>query len=205
MNPNHIRTAVIGLTAGVTAGAVTVATIIAIDNYDPLGKLTHAVAYRRLSPADRTELDRRRADRAAAETDRLHTRDTVAAATRAGFQPPLLLIRNRCQDLTELTVPALIEEIERAVTMGRDSEAGAIWTTHLNALVNEFGRRRGWNVRSGLSELDQLRLEAAEKLVSTAQFVRIPQAAIWQPSSADGALYPDFSGPYATETTTNEE
>ncbi|MFE3195024.1 hypothetical protein ACFXHA_38880 [Nocardia sp. NPDC059240] len=161
MNRNHFRTAVIGVTAGVTAGLITVAGIIAYDDYGPLSKAREALNRRRLLSADRAELDRLRAARTTHYAGLRTARDERTTLTRMLFRPGLLLPHNMVALLEDLSVPALLTEIERAVFQCGRLEGASNWPGHRDALINEFNRRRNWAIEYTLPELDRLRLEAA--------------------------------------------
>ncbi|MEV6769938.1 hypothetical protein AB0N05_15055 [Nocardia sp. NPDC051030] len=194
MNHIYIRTALIGVTAGI----VTLVGIIAIDNYDPWDELQKAVARQRLSPTERQELDRLRAEREIERDDRDRARDQRTATTRAQFRPDLLQGGHSAHALEELSVPALINETERAITRSKSRwEPHGWWCGHRDALLDEFDRRTGWSVKRHLSELDQLRLDDADKRISDARFA-LPAAA---PVPAISRTAPprtvnrDFDGP----------
>lgn len=198
MNHNYIRTAVIGVTTGVTAGCVTVGAIIAWDTYDPWGTLQKAIARCRLSPAERQELRRLQDEKATRSAGLARVRDARIAATRAQFLPALLRLDHRVDVLEDLTVPALIVETERALQICQQSPVTSACWGHRNALLSEFDRRTGWDVKSHLSELDQMRLDAAERRIASAQFAPAspppPTAAAPQPAALR-TEYPDFTGP----------
>ncbi|WP_433562316.1 hypothetical protein ACQP1O_33195 [Nocardia sp. CA-151230] len=197
MNRNNIRAAVIGVTAGVTAGAATIAGIIAVDDYDLWHKAGRAAARWRLLPADRAELDRLRADRTDRDSDLRDTHITQTAMTRWGFRPGLLLPHHLVTEPTELLVPALITEIERAVHQCTRMTGASNWPGHRDALIDEFRRRRTWAVEVTLPELDQLRLDAAADHVqglAVDAVIRYP-ALSGMPTGSD---YPTFEGPFDT-------
>lgn len=204
MNRNQIRAAMIGVTAGVTAGIVTVAGIIAYDDYDRWDKARHAIARWRLLPVDRTELDRLRAARTARDSARRHARASATTLTRLCFQPGLLLPHHLVGTLQELSVPALITEIERAMHQATRMTGASNWPGHRDALLDEFHRRHSWPTELSLPELDRLRLDAAadhlQTLAATAA-LRIPVAA----PTANGFDYPKFEGPDDDHTALSEE
>lgn len=199
MNPNHIRTASIGTIAGITAGCITVASIVAWDTYDPWATLQNAIARRRLTPAEREELDRLRAEKSLRSADLTRARDARVAATRALFRPDLLNLRHQGSTLDTLSVPALIAETKFAINACKNPTPWIrqTWVGHRDALLDEFDRRTGWDVKYRLPELDQLRLEAAERHISTARFGLPTAPPVPAPIGppALSAEYPDVTGP----------
>ncbi|QLY33280.1 hypothetical protein H0264_14510 [Nocardia huaxiensis] len=201
---NHFRTLTIGVTAGAITGVVTVAGIIAWDEHDPWGMLCHAVARRRLSPAERWELDRLRAEQANQRSADARVRDLQTATTRAKFRPDLLAVGIKASTLEELPIPALIFEVLRASELSRSADGTMpattrdMWWNQRNALLDEFDQRRGWDVKRHLSELDQLRLDSAQKKVALHRYTLPPAAASpdLDPFGDPADDYFNASGPY---------
>ncbi|MFD0362664.1 hypothetical protein ACFQZZ_14565 [Nocardia sp. GCM10030253] len=199
MNPNIIRPASIGVTAGVVAGIVTVAGIIIGEDHDVFTRIEESIARLRLSPAERTEFDRIKDHKATLAAAIAHTAKEKTAVIRSGFRPGLLGGKAPVATLEELSVPALIVAIDAAIDLRDGQQPRDPWSAeskHLAALRNEFERRWAWEVRHRLPRLDQLRLEAAERRVTGSAFA-VP---LWRPEADTtytpaGPPYPAFEGP----------
>ncbi|WP_433622753.1 hypothetical protein [Nocardia sp. CA-120079] len=216
MNRNLIRPTGIGVTAGVVAAVVTVAGLIAWEDYDPWDRLQQAIARQRLSPAERAEFDRLQAARTAEAEAKTRAEKAQHAETRAKFQPYLISTEHPVAALDELSAPMLIRAIEQAAahvssyranpSVGSDVDAVTRWSGHLDALRDEFRRRRTWENRRQFSHLDQLRMEAVEKQVYAIEF-----AEAWATPTQPAGYppYPSFEGPglaeFGTLTDTFEE
>ncbi|WP_327114175.1 hypothetical protein OHB12_33710 [Nocardia sp. NBC_01730] len=219
MNHNDFRAAIVGVTAGVVAGAVTVAGVIAFDDMDLWGQAERALARRRLSPADRAELERLEDAERSRSRARTRARQEITAEIRAKFVPGFIGGKHPVASLEELSVPQLITGIEHAETKVHENpwliggvEQHRAWSDHLAALLDEFHRRRGRDVHRRLSLLDQQLMQSAETRMNTAKFapptlprqaprpaptpVEIPADSPYQ--------YPDFIGPDAVEATNTD-
>ncbi|MGY1948923.1 hypothetical protein [Nocardia asiatica] len=207
MTRNDFRAATIGVTAGVVAGVVTIAGAIAYDEFDLRGQAERALARRRLSPAERAELERLEAAKQAKDSAKELDRTTRTAEIRSKFQPTFIEGKRAVASLEELTVPQLVTAIERGEhtlqtyrndPWGPNVELIARWSEHMTALLDEFHRRRGWQVHRQLSLPDQLRMELAEARMNTAKFQ--PTFLPWQATTSAPA-----PAPASVEGTTTEK
>ncbi|MEV6341232.1 hypothetical protein AB0M12_41745 [Nocardia vinacea] len=153
-----------------------------------------------LTPGDQAELQQlQHASRAAFEPFYFPAHGAYFEATR-GYRPDLLVL-GTVDDLVSMPLRQLIGEITHAKGQmrfarrpgtTRDGEALAIWAWHLAALKAEFEDR--YDDRSKLSALDQARISAAHRGVTTTTNewpVNLPIEA-WD---IDAAQYPAFGGP----------
>ncbi|MFJ9368778.1 hypothetical protein ACIRRA_30730 [Nocardia sp. NPDC101769] len=175
MHTNTSRAIGLGITAGVVAGIATLATVIAIDDWDLDTRVSEAVARTRMTPAERTELSatKRLLDHQARQ--RREQRELDESHKRSKFHPYLL---STPSELTELSLSGLICEILAArrqlrhawaidpTTGRRDYSVVEIWTDQLEAMRSEFNRRRH-NPAPGqaLPLLDRMRWQAAYSAV----------------------------------------
>ncbi|MGN2640603.1 hypothetical protein ACTD5D_31425 [Nocardia takedensis] len=171
MNRNDIRPALVG----VTAGALTMAGLAAVLEYDVAGRVADRIERARMSPAQRAESD------ALAARIRAHHQQVCAridadrARRREAFRPELVTTVDGITALEDFTVEQLITEIrERRRLLRRITRAGGhrpedgrtdfqTCVEQLGALREEFDHRR-WRT-AGISRLDQRRLDAAAEEV----------------------------------------
>ncbi|MBL1079491.1 hypothetical protein JK358_34305 [Nocardia sp. 2] len=210
MHHNTIRATGIGVTAGVVAGIVTVAGIIACDDYGALDKLSRAVARRGLSPAQRWELDQLTAQKAEQQAQRISAREQQAAAVRAMFDPDLLPYNSDATTVEELTVEELVRGFGLVHRYCMSGRAARLWWDQRAALLSEFDRRSVWSIKHRLSLLDQTRLEVADAEIQRQRHEFAPVAASTAAADTGDALlcpparpvgtrkyppYPAFTGP----------
>ncbi|QLY33998.1 hypothetical protein H0264_18740 [Nocardia huaxiensis] len=178
MNQHTVRGIAIGVGAGIAAGAVVLGGLVAVVEYELPDKVRDGIARRRLAPGDRAELDRLRAARTAGRLAATRTDRERHARIRAKYAPQLLATEHRRHSLQSLPVPALIAEIEAASVICQDPTSAwqdhNTWWDHRAALFDEFERRRRWDVKCDLPELDRLRLDAAEHLISLRYTAAMP-------------------------------
>ncbi|MET8428368.1 hypothetical protein [Nocardia sp. NPDC004860] len=162
----------LGVAAGVVAGIATVATIIAIDDWDLDTRVSEAITRSRMTAAERTELAATKRLIVQQAQQQREQRERNEIYKRSKFRPDLLS-GTRCE-LTELSPSRLIceilnarREVRRAwaadpATGRRDYSALNTWTDHLQALRSEFDHRRD-NPAPGqaMSLLDRMRWQAA--------------------------------------------
>lgn len=201
MNTKNIRATATGVTAGVTAGIVLVAGAIVYDSYDPWGKLQHALARARLTPEERSELDRITAEKKAQDEAAGDAEEYRLAVTRSQFRPELLSADVRADTVEGLSVPELVSEIDRVLGMFRAhriTPAEAWWWEQRAALLAEFDHRTNWRVKQRLPQLDQLRLEIATHRISQQRYQRpTPPPTAASPAEPTGLDHPDFTSPGA--------
>ncbi|MFE3222919.1 hypothetical protein [Nocardia sp. NPDC059228] len=162
----------LGIAVGVVAGIATVATIIAIDDFDLDTRVSEAITRSRMTEAERTELaaTRRLIDHQAQQ--QREQRERNESYKRSKFRPDLL--SGTRSELVDLSLSGLICEILHArrqvrhawtadpVTGGLDYASLNTWTDQLQAMRSEFDRRRD-NPSAGqaLNLLERMRWQAA--------------------------------------------
>ncbi|MGW5572632.1 hypothetical protein ACWEVD_15620 [Nocardia thailandica] len=182
MNRNDIRPAAIG----VTAGALTVAALIAVLEYDPRRAVAERLAQAKLSPEDQTELarikqQRKDAYRAHRADQKRQDAERAEADARelAGFDPQLLSTPGMAMTTADLTVAQLATEI--VGTKDRLSHGDLMYSAavtlrrHEAALRCEWRRRDSFDARTKLPLVDQMRHRIAAEKVNTALYGPLPQ------------------------------
>ncbi|WP_063046246.1 hypothetical protein [Nocardia pseudovaccinii] len=185
MNRNNIRPAAVGI----AAGAAMFAGLIAWVEIDPWNNMVDRVARRRLSPAERAEIERIETKRDewnreyAAKSNQ--NRESQRLQVQEGFSPELLQTPGLVTSPQEMSVEDLVAEIEHAEKSRYQyplSDVGS-WFRHCEALHQEFTERRNnWETRSKLPRVEQLRLDIAADRVSVA---RSPRPVVIQDAAAD--------------------
>ncbi|MBF6302258.1 hypothetical protein IU459_32665 [Nocardia amamiensis] len=172
MNRNDIRPAAVGI----AAGAAAFAGLIAWVEIDPWNSMAERVARRRLSPAERAEIERIEAKRD--EWNREYAakskqdRESQRLQVQDGFCPQLLKTPDSVTSPQELSTNDLVAEIEYAEKSRYQYpiSGDGSWFQHCEALAQEFRERRNdWETRSKLPRVERLRLDIAAERVSAAQ------------------------------------
>ncbi|MBW0270061.1 hypothetical protein ATM97_02860 [Nocardia sp. MH4] len=185
MNRNDIRPAAIGIAAGVA----TLAGLIAWAEFEPHRELAYRLARRRLTAAERAELDRIAAEQRAEQAERarfFEKQDAEQAARRAedlaGFEPKLLVASRTVATPDELSLEELVAEIVHSEAQYRsssdwirDPRAG----DHALALRTEWQRRDSGMQRYTRTRVEQLRYDLARNTIKAAS------NAPWSPPLAD--------------------
>ncbi|WP_458686406.1 hypothetical protein [Nocardia tengchongensis] len=195
MHHTTIRILALGAAAGVVAGIATVATIVAIDDFDLDTRVSEAIAQWQMTAAERTELAATKRLIAQQAQQQREQRERNEIYKRSKFSPDLLS-GTRCE-LSELALSGLVCEILYArrrvrsawtvdpATGRRDYSSLNTWTDHLQAMRSEFDRRRD-NPAAGqaMSLLDRMRWQAAYGGVHAYDEIDFPTPA---PENADPA------------------
>ncbi|MBU3066424.1 hypothetical protein KO481_33495 [Nocardia sp. NEAU-G5] len=181
MKRNDIRPIALGGAAGLTAFAAMLAGSFVLIEFDLWDTVAEQWARHRLTPAERAESDRIRAERA--ERDRRNLaivdqaerdRETHDAEVRNGFRPELLNTARAVTTMGELTVPELVAEIHFAdMQLYRRPVSPWLhdWHGHREALLHEFiESRNSWLARARVSRTERLRLDIAAEQIEQAPF-----------------------------------
>lgn len=200
MNRNDIRPAVIGIAAGVA----TIAGLIAWVEFEPHRELAYQLARRRLTAAERAELDRIAAEQRADQAERarfFEEQDAERAARQAevlaGFEPELLTTAAAVNSPAELSLEELVGEIVYTEAKYRSVDGWILDPRsgdHAAALRAEWWRRDSGLERWTRSRVEQLRYDLARNKIEGA--TRAPYAPIppFMPEGEGQDLYRDPFG-----------
>ncbi|MEU5410511.1 hypothetical protein [Nocardia asteroides] len=202
MNRTDIRPAVIGIAAGVA----TIAGLIAWSEFEPHRELAYQLARRRLTAAERAELDRIAAEQRADQAERAsfyekQDAERVArqAEVLAGFEPQLLTTAAAVTSPAELSLEELVAEI--VYTEGKYRSLDG-WiqdpraSDHAAALREEWRRRNAPEARWTRSRVEQLRYDLARNKIDGA--TRAPYAPI-PPFAPEGEAQDIYQDPFGVD------
>lgn len=200
MNRNDIRPAVVGIAAGVA----TIAGLIAWFEIEPHLAVIDYLARRKLTPAERAELDRIAAEQRAEQAERASfykRQDAEEAARRAevlaGFEPELLTTAAAVSGVDELSLEELVAELVYTETKYRSLDG---WIRdprtgdHAAALRAEWRRRDSGLQRWTRPRVEQLRYDLARHKIEAATRAPYPPIPPFMPEGEGQDLYRDPFG-----------